>query len=196
MSKGFSAVYVLVGILVLVGIAGGTYFLGRQTLSLRGSAAILPASSPTPSVNESTSSADMADPDLIGADWKTYTNTKYGFSIQYLDEWKYLETPTDVYKTNNPQVWFGSGFPMPNTDSRAEVTIIISKEDPSSKWNPEYFENYKSEPVKLGNVTGTYITGNNKITLERKEIAIIIRSKDYYFEILPANFDEESLKRR
>jgi len=86
MSKGFSAVYILVGILILAAVAGGAYFLGRQTLSFRGAsemsdlprdktgAAILPASSPTPTVSESTGSADMAN-------WKTYT-TK-GFEFRY-----------------------------------------------------------------------------------------------------------------
>ena len=85
MSKGFSAVYVLVGILVLVGVAGGAYFLGRQTLSLRGpegSAAILPTSPPTPSVTESTSSADTTI-------WKTYINNEYQYSLNYPSEWSY-----------------------------------------------------------------------------------------------------------
>lgn len=182
--KGFTTILILVGILVIGVVAGGAYYLGKQ---------VSPKPSPASIVTSQSTPSSVPSDEI--ANWKTYTDNKYGFSIKYPDTWKYLETPTEIYKTNNPQVWFGSGLPMPQTDARAEVAISISKDDPSSKWKPENFENYKSESVQLDNIVGTRITGNYKIAPERKDVVVIIRSKDYYFEVLPANFDNESLKK-
>src|SRR3989344_2337715 len=85
--KGQLTILVLVGILILVGVAGGAYFLEKQTLSLRGSegsAAILPTSSPTPSITESTPSADMKD-------WKTYKNPDLKYELKYPDSLQLIE---------------------------------------------------------------------------------------------------------
>ena len=86
MQRGNTAILIIVGILVLVGVAGGAYFLGRQTLSLRGvsetsNAAILPTSSPAPNVSPVSSDADET------ANWKTYTNINGNYSIKFPSNW-------------------------------------------------------------------------------------------------------------
>jgi len=99
-------VLILIGIIIILGIAGVAYYLGRQTLSLRGvseprlnrgetsDVAILPTSPPTPSVSESTSSADMAN-------WKTYTNKEYGFLFKYPSDGNFSLNSQDSLSLTN-----------------------------------------------------------------------------------------------
>lgn len=64
--KGFAPLSIILGILVILVIAGGAYYFGTKP-------AHSPASSP-PSTN-------------VVSDWQTYTNLKYKFSIQYPADW-------------------------------------------------------------------------------------------------------------
>ena len=95
--KGQMQVFILIGIIILVSFAGGAYYLGRQTLSLRGAsetsdAAILPTSSPTPNVSPAPSDAGEM------ANWKTYTHSSFIF--KYPDNW-YPEDNPDYPGGNN-----------------------------------------------------------------------------------------------
>ncbi|MDO8498477.1 MAG: hypothetical protein Q7S44_01705 [bacterium] len=76
MQKGFALIFILVGALVLVGLGGAFYFgkLKFPQTSFPGnpSITVTPQVSPTP-----TPKADET------ANWKTYTNTKYGYSFKY-----------------------------------------------------------------------------------------------------------------
>lgn len=81
MSKGFSAVYVLVGILLVAAIAGGAYFLGRSGKPVHPAVQSTPQtikSQPTPT-SESTDSADMAN-------WKIFQNNAVKFSLKLPQE--------------------------------------------------------------------------------------------------------------
>lgn len=79
--KGFALILILVGILVLAGIVGGAYFLGKsnktEPVKVVSTPQVTahPTSQPT-SVPQASASGDMTN-------WKTYTNSKYNFSIQY-----------------------------------------------------------------------------------------------------------------
>lgn len=68
--RGFAAPLVLIVVLLLL-VAGGAYYLGRSGL---------PAPSP---ISQSISPA----PNNQTADWKTYTNARYGFSFKYPSSW-------------------------------------------------------------------------------------------------------------
>lgn len=82
------------GILVLAGVTGGAYFFGKSQ-----SPKPQPPSpvfvSPTPQATPVSSSIPDASPAPTGAgetaNWKTYTNTKYGFSLKYPDNLKIIE---------------------------------------------------------------------------------------------------------
>jgi|SRR3989344_1379158 len=76
--KGQMQVLILIGIIILVSVAGGVYYLGRSSKSAPSVAQPVPtqAVKTTPSVSESTSSADMTN-------WKTYTNSTVGYTIKY-----------------------------------------------------------------------------------------------------------------
>jgi hypothetical protein len=98
--KGFSPIFIVLGIVLLLGIAGGVYFFGKTAyLKLNCPFGIVvnnecgwnwtpppslwqPSSSPTPSI---TPKVDET------ANWKTYTNTKYKFEFRYPNYWKVSE---------------------------------------------------------------------------------------------------------
>lgn len=136
---------------------------------------------PTPSESDST------------ADWQVYTNTKHNFTLMYPPGWQYLEVPTPTYRAANDEVWFtSSGWPPPNTDARPNLSLIMTEHDPSPNWQPQYFNDYKAEPFKLGNVSATKISGTNKESLY-PELVVIAKVGGFYVQALP-NQTPESLQ--
>ena len=87
MQKGQIGILIIVGILVVVAMAGGAYFLGRSSKSVPTTQPIPQTvnSQSTPTISESTSSAVYPAPSGAGdmANWKTYTNTKTGYQFKY-----------------------------------------------------------------------------------------------------------------
>ncbi|KKT75484.1 MAG: hypothetical protein UX31_C0042G0002 [Candidatus Nomurabacteria bacterium GW2011_GWA1_46_11] len=84
--RGFAAPFVLIGVLVLLVAVGGAYYLGK--------------SSPSPTLPQpatSTPAPLVVDPT---ANWKMYTNTKYGYGIKYPPRWV-LMGPDQEAKTSN-----------------------------------------------------------------------------------------------
>lgn len=72
MQKGQSLILVLIGILVMVAVAGGAYYLGRQTT---------PKPSPVPVISQTPQPSPSPVDETIN--WKTYTNQKFGFNFNY-----------------------------------------------------------------------------------------------------------------
>ena len=84
--RGFTPILIIVGILIIATVAGGAYYLRKDTSSLRGGSeatdvAISPTPTPTPDETVYTESDETAN-------WKTYTNTEYGYSIKYSQNFK------------------------------------------------------------------------------------------------------------
>jgi len=180
--KGFSLILILVGILILMGVAGGAYYFGRQTLSLRGvsetsDVAILPTLSPAPSITESTSSADMAN-------WKTYITSQYGFSIKYPDNWEtynYGSKPED-----EPIEPSGERFFRPIGQTAAEISLEISpRESTRLDLIEDTIKNYSwdnktVEKVSVGGVDITKVTGSQT---GKKNIAVAFQKGNNIFKI-------------
>lgn len=72
MQKGQAAILIVVAILIVAATAGGAYYLGKPTFQT-------PQPIPSPSVTPN----ETANPDSIGVNWKTYTNTRFGYSFEY-----------------------------------------------------------------------------------------------------------------
>lgn len=79
MQKGFTPVLVLVGILVLIAVAGGAYYLGKSQTP-KSQNQVVVSQTPQPASTPQSSSA----PDEI-ANWKIYINDKYTF--KYPSDW-------------------------------------------------------------------------------------------------------------
>ncbi|RJQ24443.1 hypothetical protein C4577_07730, partial [Candidatus Parcubacteria bacterium] len=77
--RGFVPALILVGVLIIAGLAGGSYYFGvlKNTKPQPQNpilASAIPFSSP---------SDETANPDLTGANWKTYTNELNKISFKY-----------------------------------------------------------------------------------------------------------------
>ncbi|MCL4367323.1 hypothetical protein M1563_04115 [Patescibacteria group bacterium] len=77
--RGFALFSLIIGILILAGIILGGYYLGLFKPFLN-----LPESNIPTTQNTHSEKA---------SDWKTYTNTKYNYSIDYPSNWKVREYP-------------------------------------------------------------------------------------------------------
>ena len=125
--KGFAPIIILVGILVIVAVVGGVYYLGVHR-------SYAPVSTPNPevtstlqpsSVSQTTPTPDVTSTPNPTANWQTYTDTQNGFSIKY---------PTDWYtakSTNSSNELVGAYFspnnvPIPNQGM--EVTLFPNKD--------------------------------------------------------------------
>ena len=120
-------------------------------------------------------------------DWLLYTNLQYGFSIRYPPGWQYQEVPNAVCPMAGNGVWF---FPAReqwcpgNTDARVDVEIFIMDVDPSPNWQPQFFDDYHVEQFKLGEVTGSKISGVNKES-RAQELAVLVNVGRSYILALP-----------
>lgn len=73
MQKGQTQVLILAGIVILIALAGGIFYLGRVTAPKSQNVV---TSSPQPSPLSTEAPAKVEDPT---ANWKTYTNNTLGF---------------------------------------------------------------------------------------------------------------------
>ena len=181
-SSGSKLIPIILGVAAVVIIAIGAYTLGAKQSQpvVQNSIQTTPIPSPTP-IDET-------------ANWKTYTNTKYGFLIKYPMSWSYLEVPNTTYKTTTDQVWFSNDgkWPMPQTDSKATITIELTKNNPSVGWSEEFFTDYKKERTILDNISAERISGTHK-EIGAKRVIVFADIGDYYLVAQPASFDEISL---
>lgn len=80
--KGFIPVLLIIGILIIV-VLGGIYYFNTSNISK--------------------SQDQTANSDLTEADWKTYTNTKYSYSLKYPDKWYVISPGSDGAESINIQ---------------------------------------------------------------------------------------------
>jgi hypothetical protein len=129
----------------------------------------------------------------VQTEWQTYTNAKYRFTTQFPTGWQVMELPTPEYPTVTDQVWFVyESLPMPNTGSRADVVLVFSQDDPSPSWESHYFDDYRSEDFRLGEIHARRISGVNKESMH-SELVVLAAVGDFYLQALP-NGSEASIK--
>ncbi|MBI3103621.1 hypothetical protein HYZ05_01650 [Candidatus Daviesbacteria bacterium] len=119
MQKGQALVYILVGVLIIGVVAGGAYYLGRQTTTKPTPAPVVTSQTPQPTPSPS--------PDET-ANWKTYTSNKFSFSIKYPN---YIN-PTEN-QGSSPEIFIGG------------VSFEFNKEN----CNPHFCEGVYIDVIKI-----------------------------------------------
>ena len=92
MQRGFTEIVILIAVLVLAAI-GGAYYLGTQKSQAPVAISPSPVAQATPTPNAS----QAPNGDLETANWKTYTDSKYNYSINYPPDWKTETMEYGVY---------------------------------------------------------------------------------------------------
>jgi hypothetical protein len=117
--------------------------------------------------------------------WQTFTSAKYHFTVRFPSGWQAIEVPTPEYPTATDQVWLvADAMPLPQTGSRADIVLAFSKDDPSPSWKPEYFDAYRADSFRLGDIEGTKISGINKEG-QGPETVVLAQVGHYYLQAMP-----------
>lgn len=149
MQKGQALVLILVGILIIISVAGGAYFLGKSST---------PKPQPPKPVVQTPQPTPDASPVPTGtgetANWKTYTSIKYGYSIDYPADWG--TAPSDQSEA--------SFAPKKSEGVPVGISVISGKlSDQLDKRKKELKDagyNTKIEDYKVNNVDGKKLMFN------------------------------------
>ena len=135
-------------------------------------------------------SAGQCGDSSISWTWNTYTNHKYHFSLDYPPEWNVHEIPSTDFASSIEQVLFSRpDFQPSQSGARAEMNMIITKENPFPKWESKYFNEYKKEWIQLRNIEAVKITGINKES-QFYEAVMIIQAENFFIQSFPNNSPE------
>lgn len=127
MQKGFSVILILVAVVILVAIAGGAFFLGRQTSP----AQTISSPSPVPSQQVPVETPKQVSPSPVDetANWKTYTSTNANFSFKYPSEWPLVNIPKfDQCSVCIEGLTFSHNYNSNSSDLNI-ATILVFKEE-------------------------------------------------------------------
>lgn len=149
MQKGQAGIWIIVAALVIV-IAGGAYYLGRQTTS-KPSNSVVTSQTAQPTPVSSPSDASPVPPGAAEtANWKTYINTKYGFSFKYPDSrFRHITIMGDTGE--NFGLYIASRERLPNELEPPDfnINVDVNKTDFNiAQYVYEYFEKPYPDDIK------------------------------------------------
>lgn len=173
----------LFAVLVLSTVGIGAYFLGKN----QNKPASTVQTSPTPDLNrEPTGSLPAGRQGTATASWQTYTNTQYGYSFKYPNDWDiagektlFVAPQSTIDEIKKIEGGFGGGKGLVST-------INVYTEKPQIPISDEY-QNVTEESVIIGGKQATKYTiqvikpspvGN----VGDKIINIIIPNNNYYLD--------------
>lgn len=93
MEKGQTVLWIMVGVLIIAGIAGGAYYLGKSTTPKSSPAPVVTSPAATQRGEQTSQSSPIKDasPAPTGAgetaNWKTYTDNIDNFTVRYPQSW-------------------------------------------------------------------------------------------------------------
>lgn len=145
MQKGVAPILIVI-LVALLGIGGYFAYTSLRGSGEAGNVAISPSNTPqpSPSTTESTGSAEIAN-------WKTYTNAKYSYTLKYPPEWRILTKGLSDEST--------SPFPIINSPCELSTESVCSQV--SVSMNEEF-----REPNSISNKTNTKLDNEDAIAFE------------------------------
>lgn len=156
-------IQILIGILILVIVAGGAYFLGKSNVK-PSTPVVSQTSQPTPSLTPDASPAPTGARET--ANWKTYTDSANGFLFKYPNNWNQVEMATH-------QIAISPSIPQPFDPSKvfslSGILITVTSDNDKILDSTQYV-NQMVIPVntysknakitqKLSNIDGVIVEG-------------------------------------
>lgn len=143
MQKGQTGILILAGIVLLLAVAGGIFFLGRVTAPQIPVATFSPQPSPL-----STETSVKEDDETTN--WKTYTNDKYKFTLQY---------PPNLVISEQGVIRLTNEASMPKVipDKYINILIFVHTSDPQISFR-EWIEKDTTRNKPDG-TTGSIVVG-------------------------------------
>lgn len=200
MHKGFAAVYILVGILVLAAVAGGIYYFGKSQApkpQVQNPTVVPQVPQPVVTVQSTLAPDATANPDLIGANWKTY-RSQY-FSIQHPNSWEVRKSFFSGLGIED----IGISKTLPETDKQKYefneflITVSDKTRDEIELYINELLKIEKTEEISIDGKVGEKMTGLRKVngaeTGQVREILYLDNQDKKYvfiFTTSKSNFDE------
>lgn len=166
MQKGIGQIYILVGILIALIIAGGAYYLGRSNISKPKActleAKICPDGSSVGRVGPNCEFAPCPSPSADEtANWKTYTNAQYKFSFKY---------PLDINLKIKDNV---DRFTLILEDSKASFILDVQTANNFQYQNPQ-------KSVNINNIIWNAFYSGGSCTSSDGGVAVCPQIIPYY----------------
>lgn len=146
----------ILGVLILVGVVFGAYKLGQRQVQP------VPQPTPTPAAVATPTS----DPT---ADWKTYTNTKYGYLIRYPEKWLLFapeacipscpEAADNMSIVRPPEVKYPEGDFSVTSWTESFEPQVLDKERSKSEARSWNWKSRREQTIKVGGYEGWSIVG-------------------------------------
>lgn len=132
--KGFSPILIIVGTVVILGIAGGAYYFGKSSFT-NSKPQNIPVNSQAQQPVPATSTAENKS-----NTFQTYTNNQFGFSVTVPQGWSYETKQEKVLDTLVV-------VELINEDKKIRVPISVAERSWESV-QAEVKKNFKSEAIK------------------------------------------------
>lgn len=143
--RGFTPLFIILGIALVIGIAGGAYYLGKTQIPKQQSQnPVVNSQTPQPTTISQTTSIPSPTLSDETANWKTYTNTKCKYSIAFPNNYKTLsdfingaQADSNNLDLFTPDTQFNKlgGWPISGLELRVNCITdlnIIAQEDPET----------------------------------------------------------------
>ncbi|MCL5783923.1 MAG: hypothetical protein M1142_01010 [Patescibacteria group bacterium] len=170
MQKGFASLYILISLAIIAAAVGSYYIQKTANIPSKITSSIISQPIPTPAIQNETT-----NPDLIGANWKTYTSQKLGLTFKLPPSWKQSDLEEDdsllsnqdylSYSTLSPERGGGEGE---GTEINAIIIVYpVSIKGPHHDFYGKMFENGLSglmQAKKIGQVSGDKSTISQTLT--------------------------------
>lgn len=163
--KGFSVLFIILGFVFIIGVAGGAYFLGKESSPKPSPTSVV--TFPTSQHTVTTSPSDI-NPEPTGAgetaNWKMYVSENYGYSFKYPFNFWISSVTTSKKVTSDTSITTISDAPPPPTNTMATMSITDFGQKPGESLNTlvnRYMEDRTEHLIKRSK----NITVNNHAAL-------------------------------
>ena len=171
--KGFVSIILIVAIVIVVSTVGYFAFVKK-------SEPIVQQTTPTPTKTNTPVSPTPTPTPNLRANWKTYTNSQYGFEVKYPDTWKVSETAASVnfMLVKNAQDVYLSFFVYNEPISEAEAHLPL----------------FSVPGRKIDSRTNVIINGIAwvKLVVEKNQIALLTYSNGRTYAAQYSTFENVS----